>query len=494
MASRRVLLLAYYLPPAGGPAVQRVLQFIQHLNITGWSVEVLTVQEGAYPNHDPSLVNAVPSSVPIHRTGAFDPLALYQKMNSGDGLPAGSLGDSSSLLEKAARWVRANVFIPDARVGWWPFAHVRGKQLLDTGRFDAILSSGAPHSVHLAGRSLAKATGVPWVADLHDPWTDISYYDDFPHTRWAKGLDERLEKNVLKDATVVTTVSPSWVELFRSKVPGTYGVAENGFDAQAFSLVHPGGPTRSEGSSLQASIAARQASVLDPAMHGAARGNETGGNEAGENAVARDSDASAPKASAEREEGEAFVISHVGKLYASRNPTAVWDAVASLQDEGAVPNLVIRLIGTVDPAVMKAIRERGLEDRVERVSFIPHDEAIRAMAASTLLLLVIEPFAQARGMITSKLYEYLASGRPVIGVGPPDGDAAALLSKHDAGLMVDWNDARSARDTIREHYDAWATGTPKDGAAWEALQQHNREQQAFRMADYLHAACVSAPG
>jgi len=472
------------------------LQFIQHLNITGWSVEVLTVQEGAYPNHDPSLANAIPSSVPLHRTGAFDPLALYQKMSSGERLPAGSLGDASSFLEKAARWVRANVFIPDARVGWWPFAHVRGKQLLDTGRFDAILSSGAPHSVHLAGRSLAKATGLPWVADLHDPWTDISYYDDFPHTRWAKGLDERLEKSVLQDASVVTTVSPSWVELFRSKVSGTYGVVENGFDAQAFSLVHPGGPTRSVGSSLQASLAPRQASVSDPAMQGATGDNESvGDNESiGDNESVPDADVSVPEAPQARDGGEAFVISHVGKLYASRNPTAVWDAVASLRDEGAVPDLVVRLIGTVDPAVMKAIRERGLEDRVERVPFVPHDEAIRAMAASTLLLLVIEPFAQARGMITSKLYEYLASGRPVIGVGPPDGDASALITKHDAGLMVDWNDARSARDTLREHYDAWAAGTPKDGAAWDALQQHNREQQAFRMADSLHAACVSVLG
>ena len=479
MASRRVLLLAYYVPPAGGPAVQRVLQFIQHLNITGWTPEVLTVQEGAYPNHDSSLVNALPSSVPIHRTGAFDPLAIYQKMNSGDGLPAGSLGDSSSFLEKAARWVRANVFIPDARVGWWPFAHVRGKQLLDTGRFDAILSSGAPHSVHLAGRSLAKATGLPWVADLHDPWTDISYYDDFPHTRWAKGLDQRLEKNVLEDATVVTTVSPSWVELFRSKVPGTYGVVENGFDAQTFSLVHPGGPTRSEGSSLRATIAAAH----DPGMP----------DLTGEDVPGSRSSTSAPASAKHREldKKDAFVIAHVGKLYASRNPTAVWDAVASLQDEGAVPDLVIRLIGTVDPTVTEAITRRGLEDRVERVPFIPHDEAICEMAASTLLLLVIEPFAQARGMITSKLYEYLASGRPVIGVGPPDGDAAALIAKHDAGRMVDWNDARSARDTIREHYEAWDAGQPKDGAAWDPLQQHNREQQAFRMADYLHAACVS---
>lgn len=477
MSSRRVLLLAYYVPPAGGPAVQRVLQFIQHLDITGWTPEVLTVEEGAYPNHDPSLVTALPPSVHVHRTGAFDPLALYQKMQGGEGLPAGSLGDATSLLEKAARWVRANVFIPDARVGWWPFAHVRGKQLLESGRFDAILSSGAPHSVHLAGRSLARATGLPWVADLHDPWTDISYYDDFPHTRWARRLDARLEKSVLRDASVVTTVSPSWAELFQSKAPGMYGVVENGFDARAFSLVHPGGPTRSEGSSLKEATAAR--------------GVGTGGTGAVQTQKTQQPDArhteSGEPGSANTE--DRFVLAHIGKMYASRNPTAVWDALASLRDEDAIPRLVIRLIGTVDPAVMNAIEERDLTTYVERVPFIPHAEAIREMAVSTLLLLVIEPFSQARGMITSKLYEYLASGRPVIGVGPPDGDAASLLEEHRAGQMVDWNDARSARSMIRAHYEAWAAERPEEGAGWEALQRHNREQQAFRMADYLSQAC-----
>lgn len=452
--------------------------------------EVLTVEEGAYPNHDPSLVEALPPSVGVHRTGAFDPLALYQKMQGGEGLPAGSLGDSTSLLEKAARWVRANVFIPDARVGWWPFAHVRGKQLLESGRFDAILSSGAPHSVHLAGRSLARATGLPWVADLHDPWTDISYYDDFPHTRWARRLDARLEKSVLKDASVVTTVSPSWAELFQSKAPGTYGVVENGFDARSFSLVHPGGPTRSEGSSLKAATATRgvgtggtgavqtqktQQTEEKQAEEKQAEQRDTGNAERGEPAAANTRNR--------------FVLAHIGKMYASRNPTAVWDALASLRDEDAIPRLVIRLIGTVDPAVMDAIEERNLAAYVERVPFIPHAEAIREMAASTLLLLVIEPFLQARGMITSKLYEYLASGRPVIGVGPPDGDAASLLEEHHAGQIVDWNDARSARSMIRAHYEAWAAGRPEEGAGWEALQRHNREQQAFRMADYLSQAC-----
>lgn len=447
VAARRVLIVAYYVPPAGGPAVQRILQFLEYLEDAGWQPEVLTVKEGAYPNRDPSLLSAVPDSVQVHRTGAFDPLALYKKVKGDEGLPAGSLGEDRSFLEKAARWIRANVFIPDARVGWWPFAHVRGKELLDSGRFDAVLSTGAPHSVHLVGRSLARASGLPWIADLHDPWTDISYYDDFPHTGWARRLDERLEKSVLRDASLVTTVSPSWAELFRSKQEGTYGVVENGFDARAFSVVHPDGPTVSEGSSLAA-----------------AHSKEDSGD-------------------------RSFVLSHVGKLYASRNPTAVWDALAALQDNSDIPDLKVRLIGTVDPAVVDAIEERNLMDRVERVPFIPHADAIREMAASTLLLLVIEPFAQARGMITSKLYEYLASGRPVIGVGPPDGDAASLLDAHEAGQIVDWNDARSAQEMILAHYTAWKEGNPRPGAAWNQIQEHNRQQQARRMAGFLDEAC-----
>jgi hypothetical protein len=107
------------------------------------------------------------------------------------------------------------------------------------------------------------------------------------------------------------------------------------------------------------------------------------------------------------------------------------------------------------------------------------------MARSALLLLVIEPFAQADGMITSKLYEYLAAERPVLGVGPPDGDAQALLEAHDAGAVVDWNNAQAARRLIDTHYAAWADGTPRRGADRGALDEHTRSHQARRLARLL---------
>ena len=424
---RRVLLIAYYFPPAGGPAVQRILQFVEHLPECGWQPTVLTVRQGAYPNRDPSLLDAVPSSVAVHRTTSWDPLALYARLTASkgdddEGLPAGSLGQQdASWMEHLARWIRANVFIPDARIGWWPFAVWAGRQLLAENDFDAILSSGAPHSVHLIGRSLHRATGVPWVADLHDPWTDISYYDEFPHTDWARQLDARLERSVLAEASAVTTVSPSWAELFARKAPNRYAVVENGFDAEEFA-------------------------ALDEPLD------------------------------------EPFVLAHIGKLYASRNPTALWEALASLRADGVIPELRVRLIGTVDPVVRRSIAEHGLEPIVTIEPFVPHEEAIRQMARSTLLMLTIEPFAQARGMITSKLYEYLASGRPVLGIGPAGGDADELLRSADAGQVVGWSDARTARDVVQAHYEAWARGAPRSGAPREAIQTHNRQHQAERMA------------
>jgi len=435
---RRVLLVAYYFPPAGGPAVQRILQFVEYLSEYGWAPTVLTVRQGAYPNRDPSLLEVVPPPVEVHRTASLDPLALYARLTASSGdkesstLPAGSLGGDPSWIESFARWIRANVFIPDARIGWWPFAVTTGKRLLRDQAFDMILSSGAPHSVHLIGRSLHRATEVPWVADLHDPWTDISYYDEFPHTDWARRLDARLERSVLAGASAVTTVSPSWAELFRDKAANRYAVVENGFDAAAFADIHE--------------------PLDDP-----------------------------------------FVLAHIGKLYASRNPTALWEALSALRAEDAIPHLRVRLIGTVDPVVRRSIVQHGLEPIVSIEPFVPHDEAIRQMARSTLLLLTIEPFAQARGMITSKLYEYLASGRPVLGIGPPDGDANAVLRDAEAGRVVSWSDDRAAADVVRGHYDAWAAGSPRDGASFDAIQHHNRQHQAERMAQLFDELVAHTP-
>jgi len=435
-ASRRVLLVAYYMPPAGGPAVQRILQFVEGLPRHDWQVDVLTVQAGAYPTTDPELHKAVPPSVLVHRTLALDPYALYARLKGArstkDAIPAGSFDpNAASWTERLARWIRANIFLPDARIGWWPFAVGRGMRLLRRHRYDAILTSGAPHSVHCIGHTLHRWSGTPWVADLHDPWTDIGFYNELPHTDFARRLDAALERNVLQTATRVTTVSPSWADLFRAKGATVGPVVENGFAPADFD-------------------------ALDVP-------------------VRRDR----------------FVISHVGSLYANRNSMILWDALADLRSEGALPTLELQLVGRVAPVVRTALRDRGLESCTTIVPFLSHEKALRYMAESALLLLSIEPFRADAGMITSKLYEYLATGRPVLGIGPPDGDAATLIREHNAGAMVARSDAAALRPIIARHHDAWKRSMPITGASRNTLAAHTRPRQAQRMADVLHTACAA---
>ncbi len=435
---RRLLLVTYYFPPSGGSGVQRPLKLAKYLPDYGWQPTVLTVRPdaAAYPDLDPSLAEDVPPSARVERTNAWDPYALYARLQGkrkSEAVSVGFVGEGApSRMQRLARWVRANVFLPDARVGWVPFAVARGRRLLAGGGFDAMLTTGPPHSAHLTGLLLSRLRGVPWVADFRDPWTDIDYAGELPATWPARRLDAALERAVLRGASAVTVVTPSWRERLARRVPGRYALIRNGFDPADF---------------------------------------------AGE--------APAPAGD--------FVIAYLGNLNAARSPDALWEALRRLDDAAAQrPRLRVRFIGNVDPAARAAARRYGVGDRVEVRPYVPHGEAVRAMRRSTLLLLVINRAANQQGIIPGKLYEYIASGRPVLGVGPPEGDAAAVLRSAGAGRMFAHNDAEGVRRFVEAHYRRWAQGRPMQGACEAAAAPFSRRQQAGQLAALLSDVCRSA--
>ncbi|MEM1114915.1 MAG: glycosyltransferase family 4 protein [Bacteroidota bacterium] len=424
---RRVLVVTYYFPPAGGSGVQRMLKTVRYFRDAGYEPVVLTVEAGAYPSLDASLAADVPEGVEVIRTKAPDPFALYGRLTGRakeDAVVVGSV-ESDSLVARLALWARANVFLPDARVGWVPFALRAARSRLGAAArqgepFAAVLTSGPPHSVHLVGLGLRR-TGVPWIADFRDPWTTINFYDQLPMTRLARALDRRLERKVLREAEAVLTVSPACarqIEGSGSLPGGTVRVVHNGADE----------------ADLNPEAEVRQ---------------------------------------------DAFVLGHVGSMYASRNPTALWAALGRLHAEGAIPRLVVRLIGRVDPANVADARATGVA--VETEPYVPHDQAVREMAEAALLLLSIEAYDGDRGVLTGKLYEYLASGRPVLGLGPLDGDAAALLAETGGGPMHARDDVDGIAAAVLRHYEAWAAGAPEAGAPWAAVAPYTRRAQTLEI-------------
>ena len=437
---KRALVVSYYFPPSGGPAVQRVLKTVKYLREYGYEPTVLTVADGAYPQLDPSLAADVPEGVAVYPTASFDPFGVYARLagkQRQEAVTVGSVGEGGG-IEGLARWLRANVFLPDARVGWVPFATREALRLHRARPFDVVLTSGPPHSAHLIGRALKRRAGVPWVADFRDPWTGINYYDALPMTAAARNLDRRLERSVLREADRVVAVSPSWAEELAA-LAGREDlvVVHNGYDAADFEGL-PQGPE----------------------------------------AVVRDR----------------FVLAYVGSMYATRNPTTLWAALAGLREAGEVDKLRVRLVGAVGEDVRASLHAAGLDAVTEVVPYVPHEKAVRMMAEAALLLLVVDPCRTERGILTGKLYEYLACGRPILALGPPDGDAARLLEETGGGHLFGRDDVEGVAAYVRAHYAAWASGAPRRGAPAEAAAPFSRRAETGQIAAILDAVTEERGG
>lgn len=422
----RLLLVTYYFPPSGGAGVQRPLKWVRYLPEAGVEPVVLTVREGAYPHLDRWMSADVPAGVVVERTAAPDPFTAYGRLTgrSRDEAVAartGRVGESSRLTERLARGIRANVFVPDARVGWVPFALARARRLLGERPVDAVLTTGPPHSAHLIGLALRRR-GLPWIADFRDPWTDIHYHDALNRLGAARRLDARLERSVLQHADAVVTVSdPLRASLEVKGARGPVVTIRNGFDPADFA-----GP---------------QEPVLT----------------------------------------DRFEMAYVGTLYDV--PTALLDAVARLRDRGGFEKGRLRFIGSVPDGLAGAAAMRGLSGIIDVTPAIPHAEAVRTMQRAALLLLTIEPWSYADAVVPGKTFEYLAAGRPVLGLGPPSGEAATILRQSGAGVMLPNADAEGITDVLVEHYDAWKAGAPNGGAEPSALARYARPAQAARLAD-----------
>lgn len=431
----RLLVVTYYFPPSGGAGVQRPLKWVKYLPSMGVEPVVLTVRAGAYPHLDESLLADIPEDVAVERTAAPDPFGLYGRATGrsrDDAVQArtGRVGESPALAERGARWIRANLFVPDARVGWVPFALRRAEALHAENPFDAVLTTGPPHSVHLVGRGLHRKHGVPWLADFRDPWSDIHYIADLQRSDRAQRLDERLERSVLLEADAVVTVSEPLRRSLQAKAGDTPVFSiRNGFDPSDFAHLPPE-PKRKQ-----------------------------------------------------------FEILYTGTLYTV--PENVLEGVAALREQDDA-EIRLRFVGSVPPDFPDALARHGLTDVVSVEPAVRHDEAIRLMRGASVLLLTIKPCDYADAVIPGKTFEYLAARRPILGIGPPDGEAADILRDAGAGEMLHWSG--DVVPFLQKQVAAWRMGFDEVGPSnLEPFSRVAQTREVARILTDLSAARVSGP-
>lgn len=395
---KKVLIITYYWPPAGGPGVQRVLKFAKYLPEFGWEPIILTVENGEYPAIDESLLQEIPSDIKVYKTKSFEPFTFYKSVTGQKGnIPTHVLSKSEneSSLQKFSKWIRANVFIPDARVGWIPSIVKEGKNIIDSEKPDLIFSSSPPHSLQIGAMKLTKQTGLKWVADFRDPWTDGFWQNELSRTSYAVKKDSKLEKKVLQSSNAVITVSESIVELLDKKSHNSYHVIPNGYDENDFI-----GTSKSK--------------------------------------------------------TDKFKIIYTGSLRKSQIPHNFFKALKELFSDGSRKNIELHFIGTIHPAAINLINELGISNFVKVHPYIPHSELINYIVNAELLLLSIPNTKNNEGILTGKLFEYIGSKNFILCIGPKKGDAARIISELNCGMTFEFNE--DPTELILEKYNDWEIG------------------------------------
>jgi len=384
--------------------VHRWLKFVKYLRRFGWEPIVYTPENPEPPLLDPSLENDIPQGLTVLKTRIWEPYSLYKKFVGrppDKGFQAGFLSEQKVPKRKQdlSVWIRGNFFIPDARKYWIRPSVKYLSAYLKEVPVQVVVTTGPPHSLHLIGLKLKQKLNIPWVADFRDPWTGIDFYSRLKLTRAADRKHHRLEQQVIMQADAVITVSHGLKIDFRKYRQNGIHVITNGYDPEDIPSV-----------------------PVEPA-------------------------------------GD-FLITHLGSVNADRNPHAFWKAVSeSLQEnEPFKKHLRIRFIGKTDVTVRVSILEHGLENYVELCPPVPHEQVFTLLKQSRLLFLPVNRTPNAASILTGKLYEYLAAGRPVLGIGPEDGEMARILEETGAGRVCHWDSPDRIKSFLEEIFEKYLAG------------------------------------
>lgn len=399
----RVLIITYYWPPSGGSAVLRWLAFAKYLPEFGFTPVVYTPSNPEPLETDYSLLDQVHPALEVIHRPIWEPYGIYKKLTGrkkedrlGVALMSGSR--QTTLLSRISLWIRSNLFVPDPRIYWVkPSIRFLSKYLAEQPA-SVVVTTGPPHSIHLIGKGLKKTTGIKWVADFRDPWTNIDFYGDLMLTRLAHQKQCMLENSVLTGADRIISVSPTLTEELKSLGAASCTTITNGYDQAA----------------------------------GISEDNSSG----------------------------KFILLHLGSLPRSRNPESLWKAFAGIirKNPAFAEKLEICLTGKVDASVKASIEYHGLTAYSSFTDYVPHANTLHLYQRSHVLLLLINQSPNSKGILTNKFFEYLASRKPILAIGPPGGDADLILKEMKAGKLSDYSDVQSVSDYLEELFHLYSQG------------------------------------
>jgi len=423
---KRVLIITYYWPPAGGPGVQRWLKFVKYFRSFEIEPIVFIPENPHYPILDESLISEVPTGVEIIRQPIKEPYK-YAKIFSEKKTKKISSGiieeKKPSILEKLLLYVRGNLFIPDARVGWVKPSVKYLESYLKTNKdVDTVITTGPPHSLHLIGSSLKEKLNIKWIADFRDPWTTIHYHKSLRLSKKAQNKHKELEKKVLNTADQIVVTSPTTQKDFQKITSQPIKVITNGYDTEEVKAV-----------SLDAK----------------------------------------------------FSIVHIGSLLSNRNPEILWKSLSELKNEDSEfsKDLELKLVGIVAEETKDRIEAYQLSENLVTPGYVSHNDAIAFQNSAQVLLLVEMNKEETNAIIPGKLFEYMNSKRPIIAIGPDKSDVEDILKDSNSGAYFNYDNLQELKTTIKEKYNSYKSGNLSTNNA--NIEQYGRKALTQKMASLI---------
>ena len=398
MNLKKVLIITYYWPPAGGPGVQRWLKFVKYLPDFGIQPVVFVPENPNYPIIDKNLIDEVGKDTVIIKKKIFEPyqIASFFSGNKTQKISSGIIPDAKkqSWILKTLLWIRGNLFIPDARFLWVSPSVRFLKKYLQENQITTIITSGPPHSLHLIGMKLQKDLNLKWIADFRDPWTTIGYQRELKLSKFAQNKHKNFEKLVLNNADEIIVTSKSTKTEFQQITSQPITVITNGHDFEKIEIQN-----------------------ID----------------------------------------SKFSLAHIGSFLSNRNPQILWQCLSELilEVENFKTDLQIKLIGTVSEVILQTLADFDLISNTSNLGYLSHQAAMIQQRNSQVLLLLEIDSEDTKSIIPGKLFEYLISNRPILALGPQGSDFAEILSDTNTGFFFEYHQKQELKSKILEFYNLY---------------------------------------
>lgn len=423
---KKVLIITYYWPPAGGPGVQRWLKFVKYLPEFDIEPIVFIPENPNYPILDSELEKEVnpetifiknPISEPYNLAGIFSKKAT--KSISSGMIPNKK---KQSLLEQLLLYIRGNFFIPDARIGWVKPSISVLENYIKTHPVDLIITTGPPHSLHLIGLELKKKFNCKWFADFRDPWTTIGYHKELKLTQASKEKHLRLEKEVLNTADHILVTSPTTKKEFVRLTNKPISVITNGYDVEYIE---------------------------------------------------------------KKSVDEKFSIAHIGSFLSNRNPRIFWKALSELirENNSFREDFELKLIGKVSGEIFDVIAEFKLSNYLNNLGYLSHKQALIEQKSAQVLLLIEIDSGDTVGIIPGKLFEYMAAERPILAIGPEGADFSEIIKETNSGTFFTYDQKDEIKEQILKLYDLYKQNNLKVHAI--GLQYYSRKKLTEKLAHII---------